>query len=483
MSGGSESYVPLPLDGLPGVLGEFVAECSTTTGCDPACVAVPLLACLASAIGTKRVVTLDNGRREPSVIWGAVIGETDSQWRPGFDAATAIVRRKEQEARSRHTMAMQKYAFDFCHYLAFKRLSSRLIKPIEPVLERFVVQHATIAALVDLLAKSRNGLLLLDDDLARRLERSTTNDSESSQLQAMWSGTPLLKDRVGKTIYIEYPLVSMAGGIRPVALRRAFHREGRQHRQDRQDSQRSHDGDVRLFAKLLVAMPPPPPIAKLPDAVASGTAEARLAELFNKLYTMEVARDALGRIMPSELALSHEAERDWMQFRDRCQSEQANMTAYLAAAWAHLPAYVARFALVLHLCRWAEEQPVDPALVDAESLRAAVRLVEWFGGEARRVYTALTAPEVRDPTTRTLDLIRRKGGRVTAREFQQSDRRFRNDAAGAEAELERMIQLGYGDWEQVPTTRKRGRPTDVFVLTMASIVYGNAKIAEKKRIA
>jgi hypothetical protein len=80
-------------------------------------------------------------------------------------------------------------------------------------------------------------------------------------------------------------------------------------------------------------------------------------------------------------------------------------------------------------------------------------------------------------------VILKKGGRITVREFQQSDRRFRNDAAGAEAELERMARLGHGQWEDVPTTRKAGRPTRLFVLNTASVVYDNPQFVEKKGIA
>ena len=122
-------------------------------------------------------------------------------------------------------------------------------------------------------------------------------------------------------------------------------------------------------------------------------------------------------------------------------------------------------------------------LIDAESLRAAIRLVDWFRGEARRVYSLLGNSAAYDPTERTLALIRRKGGRITARELQQSDRRFRNDVAGAEAELERMVQLGHGRWEEVPSTKKAGRPTRQFVLNEASTIYGIAENGEQRRIA
>jgi hypothetical protein len=61
-----DAYRPFPFDIMPSVVGEFVAECSATTVCDPAGFAVPLLACLASAIGKRglsRWTAADASRR------------------------------------------------------------------------------------------------------------------------------------------------------------------------------------------------------------------------------------------------------------------------------------------------------------------------------------------------------------------------------------------------------------------------------------
>ena len=45
------AYQPFPIDVLPGVVGSFVREAGTAIGCDASFIALPLLACLARAIG------------------------------------------------------------------------------------------------------------------------------------------------------------------------------------------------------------------------------------------------------------------------------------------------------------------------------------------------------------------------------------------------------------------------------------------------
>ena len=86
-----EVYIPMPVDALPGIIGQFATEEAAAIGCDPTCVVVPLLACLATAIGNKRVVRLRSGRVEPATIWGGVIDDGGTQSRIGFEAGTAIL--------------------------------------------------------------------------------------------------------------------------------------------------------------------------------------------------------------------------------------------------------------------------------------------------------------------------------------------------------------------------------------------------------
>ncbi|HEX8914495.1 MAG TPA: hypothetical protein VF796_19255, partial [Humisphaera sp.] len=51
-------YVPFPLEVLPSVVATYVAEAAAALDCDPAYVAVPMLASLASAVGNTRRVRL-----------------------------------------------------------------------------------------------------------------------------------------------------------------------------------------------------------------------------------------------------------------------------------------------------------------------------------------------------------------------------------------------------------------------------------------
>ncbi len=343
------------------------------------------------------------------------------------------------------------YALYLRQWQGFGRKYERPTEPTAPEAERFMVSDVRIDTLVDLLAASPEGLAMLHDDLAGWLDKYDARpDSKGSKLRSMWSGKSLMKDHGKRSIYIEHPSVSMAGGIQPAALRRAITRDN------------CEDG---LIARLLVSMPSTQRTVGCSGATVSPETEAQLAELFDVLWTMKYHCGAIGQPIPSVVELSEEAHDEWIQFSDRHQAEQAELSGYLAGMWASLEAYAARFALVIHICRRAEGQSVDPMLIDAGSLRAAVRLADWFGGEAWRVYTMLVATsDIDDPDERTLALIRRRKGRITARELRQFDRRFRNDAAGAEAELNRMAESNFGSWETINGRRSKRE----FVLSQAA---------------
>ena len=166
-----------------------------------------------------------------------------------------------------------------------------------------------------------------------------------------------------------------------------------------------------------------------------------------------------------------------MAFYDEHAIEQAELSGDEAAAWSKLEGYAARLALVVHLTRWAADDPTlrDPAQVDEASIAAGVVLARWFGGEARRVYAILSESDDDRDTRRLVGLIRRKGGNVSGRELVQASRMFPK-VTDAEAALSRLVEAGAGSW-RMPKQRGRGGPkARRFILSPAYgvNVYGNA---------
>jgi hypothetical protein len=143
-------YRAFPTEALPAVLGDFVREQARALDCDAACVALPVLAAAAGAIGNTRRIRLKAGWEEPSIVWAAVVGEGGTLNSPAYHRTVRGLFRMQKalltEFRARtatyHRVVME-------HHEAMQRLAYREGDPPEipdrPVLERVICAETDIS--------------------------------------------------------------------------------------------------------------------------------------------------------------------------------------------------------------------------------------------------------------------------------------------------------------------------------------------------
>lgn len=450
--------LPFPIEALPGPVGKFVAAAAEAIGCDPSFVALPLLACLARAIGNKRVIRLKRTWTEPAIIWAAIIGRSGTHKTPALQAALQFIQRRESESFTAHAEAAAHYEQELAAYdrdlAAWKKQKGTTEpapwKPEPPACNRFLTSDTTIEALAAILAAQFDGILVSRDELAGWLggiaEYKGGKGSDLGHWLAAWSGAPLTVDRKTgaiKMMHVPRAAVSLCGGIQPDVLRSAI---GREHRQD------------GLCARLLMAMPESRPV-RWSETIIDPTTEASMGAVFDKLLTLEPAADADGKPEPDPMDLTPEAKGVFIDYYNRHRTESEELEDDLRAAWSKIEAYAARFALIFQLCSWASGDADDGA-IDEASMTAAIELADWFGNEAKRVYGLFSELEADREQRELVDLIRRRGGSVTAKELRAAARKYR-PAGEAETALEGLVRAGLGTWEVVPTGR---RPRQEFTL-------------------
>jgi hypothetical protein len=406
-----------------------------------------------------------------------MVGVSGSHKSPALDQATSHLRRKQDEAVAEYDEAMARYEQELAVYersraqwkqsktgdpLPWEPERPVYAYPERPVCRRSIVGDITIEALADLLSNQEDGVLAIRDELAGWLDGMAQykggKGSDTGHWLAMWSAASLTMDRKTgdkRMIHVPRAAVSLIGGVQPDILRRAI---GHEHMQD------------GLCARLLVVMPPLRPV-RWSDATVDPTIEAKVSEVYDKLLGLDGAADANGRPAPYPISLAPDAKKVWVKYYNRHREEQADLDTDLAAAWSKLEAYTARFALIIQMVR-AVTGDSDESAVDSQSMRAAIELSDWFGGETRRVYRVLAESGEDRDRRRLAEWIERRGGSMTIREVQQGHRQYRT-SSDAEAALDELVKAGYGTWEPTPSG-KRGRPTRRFVLPTASTVYGNA---------
>jgi hypothetical protein len=168
---------------------------------------------------------------------------------------------------------------------------------------------------------------------------------------------------------------------------------------------------------------------------------------------------------PARLPLTSEAKERWISFHDEHAEEQADLQGDLSAAWAKLTGYAARLSLICELASWATGDNWDaPTTVSLQSVEAGIALAKWFSAETKRIYAILQETDEQRDLRRLLDYVRRRGGRVTARDLARGPHPYRGNPEGSEVALQQLVTAGLGDWEPLPPTDLGGRPTRLFCL-------------------
>jgi len=152
-------------------------------------------------------------------------------------------------------------------------------------------------------------------------------------------------------------------------------------------------------------------------------------------------------------------------------------TGELAAVWSKLEAYAARFALIVHFVRLCagDLSLKDAERIDESSIDAGIRLADWFGGEARRIYVVLAETESEQADRKLVEVIGRHGGEITARDLSSNYRSRFPTVEDAELSLNRLAEKDHGGWFYQEPGSKGGRPTSAFRL---NVLPHNRKTSE-----
>ena len=478
-------FIPFPLHCLPEPIRTFVIETADSMRCDPCFIILALIAATAAAVGNSRRIRLKNRWTEPCVFWLVVIAESGTMKSPGLDAALSFLRKLQSKAYADYEQATEQYERDLLKFEAdlasYKKPSANRAgeppePPPKPICLRFICEDSTVEALAAVLDEQPRGVVMIRDELSGWLNSFDAYKACKGSDVAHWlsmhrAGSMTVDRKSGKRItHIPHAGVSIAGGIQPTTMATALAGRYRPNKDDAevQLTQPREHFDNGLAARLLLAMPPRIPKSWTDKDVSPEICE-RMQTLFADLVSLEMGTDENGKPCPVDLQFTLKARKLWVKFYDEHALEQVQLNGDMAAAWSKLEGYAARFALLIHLVRYAANDPTlkHSDQIDEDSLVAAIEISRWFGDEASRIYSTIGArTETHEQRERRLLIrtIKSIGGGITPRELMRHCRRYRNSVADAEAALESLVRDNVGFWQNRATTGKGGRPTLEFVL-------------------
>jgi hypothetical protein len=454
-----------PLEVLPPVLREFIEAVARAIGCDPALVALPVLAVVASAIGNARALTLKKGWTEPLIVWALTIAESGGHKSPAWHAGVNPLMELQCDDFDAHQADVEEYNNKLSEWAKTdKKDRKEEDKPKEPKEPpSYIAGDTTIEVVGELLRDSPKGLLVARDELDgwfgsfTRYKKGGGGSDRPHWLELHRAGT-LRVDRMtrerGKLI-VRRACASVTGTIQPAVLARALDQEALQ---------------AGLGARFLLAMPPARrrvwTEAEVPDELAG-----RYRQLLRDLLALPV--ENLTKRLPRFLGLSHLAKEEWVRFYNEWGQVQHEAEGEQASAFAKIEAYAPRLALLHHCVKHAAEGTNDCSSVLQDSMKAGITLARWFANEATRVYAMLREDEEERQTRKLVEWIADHGkpcdgaaARITVRDLQRSNSKRWPSNEAAEAGLDSLVGLGLGRWVEGSAPEGGGHRPRWFELTL-----------------
>ena len=449
-------YQEFPVECFPEPVQQFITAQARTLNCDPAVVAVPVLAVLASTVGTQRI-RIKQAWTEPAILWTALIANGQTCHDAALSAATTPLRQRQSHALKRQQQLLPGYEQQLARYRAEVRRAKRdpemeePVRPVEPSAERTVAADWTVPSLARLLTQQGRGPLVCSNELDGWLGRSLGNGCRASLDRQVWHdlhagrGVTIETRSSRPAIQIEQSSVSLTGSLSEELLT---------------DKLTKISGPCGLASRLLFAFPAAKPQqwtdADVDDAVAD--AYASVVERMFGLCPTKGSDSSVGHER-SDVRLSPQAKSCFIDFMDDLSQAQMALDDVLFAWSSNLAGQAARLALVLHLARWGSGESVNPQICDLASMERGIALARWFAYEAQRVVISLSLQaELRDEL-KLIDWLRRRHGRATPRDLCRSNSRKYPTLESAVNAFNKLVGTGITNWVPKDSGPKGGRPT------------------------
>jgi hypothetical protein len=439
-----EPFQPFPVATLPEPLAEYVRQVATAIGCDPAYVALPSLAVIASAIGNTRTILLKRTWKEVSVLWTAIVGDSGTLKSPAWEQPIDHLHRLQRKFLQDHRVKAAIYADEVAEYRAAKKGArdggpDPGAPPEKPLQRRLVCSDTTIEKLVEILEDNPRGLLLADDELSRWFGsfcryKGKGGGTDMPHWLSMQRAGPVMYDRKTgdrPTIHIPHAAVSITGGIQPAVLSRVLTTEFQ---------------EAGLAARFLVAMPTRRP-KRWTELELDPDVDSDYRKLIDGLLNLQFDLSEQANT-PYALRLAPTARTAWIEFYDSWAEGQAVVHGPLAAAFSKLEAYAARFALLDHVVTHVGRNECDLGPIEQRSIEAGIALCRWFGTEATRLYAMLAESEEDREARRLFEFIQGRGGSITVRGLMRANNRRWPSAVAAQATLGDLVDSGLAKWTE-----------------------------------
>jgi hypothetical protein len=372
-----------PIVALPKTARDFCEAVSSAMQTPEDFAALGILGAMSCAIGASTQFEIKPGWIERPVLWVAICARPGAAKSPSLNACFKPIRGIQQELNIRYSQAMMAYK----EKLALAKKDPLLEIPAKPVAEFLLIGDITFEALVRTLSESPRGGAILSDEITSWLgshDKYTGKGNDRQAYLSLWSSLPLSVHRkLDGVVTVDLPVLSVIGGLTPSSLPRL------------------HGGaEDGFLARILIACPEDRQGIYTKQGINLEWALAYDA-FIRKLWELKPEhRDEHG-ITPKTVKMSKGAESLFEAFYNEMQASLAGdaIPSVLRGTVSKAPSQVARVALVLHCARIVSGEEIDPNLLSAGTMAAAIMIAKYFLNHARVI-----SPELEHGATRASKL-------------------------------------------------------------------------------
>ena len=219
-----------PTDAMPKACRTLVKEAAAAIGCPSEFVAVPMLAVLGSAIGNSRTIKLKAGWEEGSAIYAAIIADPGEKKTPALKVALEPAIKVQAALRETYRKKVDEHKRDLRAHEVDRKDAAKAGEPAPPppeppVMERTMVEDATVEALAVVMDGTPRGVVAVRDELAawvRSMDQYKQGGKGSDRQfwLSAWSNSYVGVDRKSRDepLMVRRPFVGVFGSIQPALL-------------------------------------------------------------------------------------------------------------------------------------------------------------------------------------------------------------------------------------------------------------------------
>ena len=494
-TGGWPALIPLsrlpdvpafPIRVLPLRLQTFVDEVSRSLSCPEDYAGVSLLVVASGAIGASRAVGVTASHVQSACLFGAVVGSPGCAKSPALKMVVEPMRKAERLVHAAWKRARKEYEVALeAHEAGAKSRGKKnpTPAPTPPILTRYTVNDATTESLVPILRDNPRGFVMVRDELvgwvaSMNQYRDRGRGADQQFWLSVWSGEDVVVDRK-KTheagpLTATRPFVSVIGSLTPDKLPTL--------RGDRGKGPVVLDG---FIDRILVSYPPEMPAVEEGFLEVDDGTKAMLRRVIERLLglAMRATREDDELHWEPVVIPLDDAGREVMREWTRKSAEERSADDFppaLVGVWSKMRGYLGRLALVLRCLRWADGEVMDlDACVEAEDVRRAAALADYFQAHARKVHVAMDSDPNTAAAARVLRWIRRREVKTfTRREVYMAHRGTFKTPDEVEVITKLLEQTGHVRAMLADVPTGRGRPSHRYEVNPL-VVAQNAQNTQK----